>query len=108
MHILEGRIARLSGNVNKDEKEALEKQISELNEALEEEKKAAALLTAQSKNLQVKKLVQLYCIIDKYLLEKCNSVTNQESLERPNYRNISIYRDTHFMCLCILRMISAV
>ncbi|XP_060785196.1 coiled-coil domain-containing protein 39 [Neoarius graeffei] len=52
MHILEGRIARLSGNVNKDEKEALEKQISELNEALEEEKKAAALLTAQSKNLQ--------------------------------------------------------
>lgn len=52
--ILEGKMARLSGNVNKEEKQELEKQVSELSEALEKKKKAAGLLAAQLKKLQVK------------------------------------------------------
>lgn len=47
-------MARLSGNVNEEEKQILEKQISELTAALEEKKKAADLLAAQLKKLQVK------------------------------------------------------
>lgn len=54
IQILEGKMARLSGNVNKEEKQELEKQVSELSEALEEKKKAATLLAAQLKKLQVK------------------------------------------------------
>lgn len=54
IQLLEGKMARLSGNVNKEEKQALERQVSELSEALEEKKKAAALLAAQLKKLQVK------------------------------------------------------
>lgn len=54
IQLLEGKMARLSGDVNKEEKQALERQVSELSEALEEKKKAAALLAAQLKKLQVK------------------------------------------------------
>ncbi|XP_026791805.3 coiled-coil domain-containing protein 39 [Pangasianodon hypophthalmus] len=52
IQLLEGKMARLSGNVNKEEKQALEKQVSELSEVLEEKKKAAAMLAAQLKKLQ--------------------------------------------------------
>lgn len=47
-------MARLSGNMNKEEKQVLEKQVSELSEALEEKKAAGTLLAAQLKKLQVK------------------------------------------------------
>lgn len=54
IQFMEGKMARLSGNLNKEEKQVLEKQVSELSEALEEKKKADALLAAQLKKLQVK------------------------------------------------------
>ncbi|XP_027004442.2 coiled-coil domain-containing protein 39-like isoform X1 [Tachysurus fulvidraco] len=49
---LDRKIAFLSGDLNKEEKEVLEKQVSELSAALEEKKEAAALLAAQLKKLQ--------------------------------------------------------
>ncbi|KAF4089594.1 hypothetical protein AMELA_G00067820 [Ameiurus melas] len=52
IQFMEGKMARLSGNVNKAEKQVLEKQVSELNEALEEKKAADTLLAAQLKKLQ--------------------------------------------------------
>ncbi|KAF7705898.1 coiled-coil domain-containing protein 39 [Silurus meridionalis] len=52
IQLLEGKMARLSGNVNKEEKEALEKQGSELSKALEEKKKEAAMLSGQLRTLQ--------------------------------------------------------
>ncbi|TSS97529.1 Coiled-coil domain-containing protein 39 [Bagarius yarrelli] len=52
IQFLEGKLARLSGNVNKEEKEALEKRVSELSEELEKKKKETALFAAQLKKLQ--------------------------------------------------------
>ncbi|KAK3546226.1 hypothetical protein QTP70_025200 [Hemibagrus guttatus] len=52
IQLLEGKMARLSGNVNEEERHVLEKQVSELSVALEEKKKAADFLAAQLKNLQ--------------------------------------------------------
>ncbi|KAM9501885.1 coiled-coil domain-containing protein 39 isoform 1-T2 [Clarias gariepinus] len=52
LQLLEAKVARLSGSMNKEEKQALEKQVAELNEAMKEKKKAAALLAAQLKKLQ--------------------------------------------------------
>ncbi|XP_058251669.1 coiled-coil domain-containing protein 39-like isoform X1 [Hemibagrus wyckioides] len=49
---LEGKMARLSGNVNEEEKQVLENQVSELSAVLEEKKRAADLLAAQLKKLQ--------------------------------------------------------
>ncbi|KAK2860924.1 hypothetical protein Q7C36_005090 [Tachysurus vachellii] len=52
VQFLDGKIAHLSGNLNKEEKQVLEKQVSELSATLGEKKKAAALLAAQLKKLQ--------------------------------------------------------
>ncbi|XP_027004318.2 coiled-coil domain-containing protein 39 [Tachysurus fulvidraco] len=52
VQFLDGKIAHLSGNLNKEEKQVLEKQVSELSATLEEKKKGAALLAAQLKKLQ--------------------------------------------------------
>ncbi|XP_058250381.1 coiled-coil domain-containing protein 39-like [Hemibagrus wyckioides] len=49
---LEEKMARLSGNVNEEEKQVLENQVSELSAVLEEKKRAADLLAAQLKKLQ--------------------------------------------------------
>ncbi|XP_051556328.1 coiled-coil domain-containing protein 39-like isoform X2 [Myxocyprinus asiaticus] len=52
IQMLERKMSRLQGEVNKDEKEALEKRASDMAEALEERKRTAATLTTQLKKLQ--------------------------------------------------------
>ncbi|XP_066537250.1 coiled-coil domain-containing protein 39 [Hoplias malabaricus] len=52
IQLLERKMARLRGEVNTEEKQALEKQTSELSKALDEKKNAASVLTTQLKKLQ--------------------------------------------------------
>ncbi|XP_072544445.1 coiled-coil domain-containing protein 39 [Salminus brasiliensis] len=52
IQLLERKMARLRGEVNTEEKQALEKRTSELSNALEEKKKTAAMLATQLKKLQ--------------------------------------------------------
>ncbi|KAI7809395.1 coiled-coil domain-containing protein 39 [Triplophysa rosa] len=52
IQMLERKMSRLQGRVNTDEKEALEKRVSDLTEALAEKKKTATSLTKQLKKLQ--------------------------------------------------------
>ncbi|XP_062849887.1 coiled-coil domain-containing protein 39 isoform X2 [Trichomycterus rosablanca] len=49
---LETKVAHLRGNMNREEKQELEKRTSELIEALEEKKKTASMLSTQLKKLQ--------------------------------------------------------
>lgn len=57
IQMLERKMSRLQGRVNTDEKEALEKRVSDLTEALAEKKKTATSLTKQLKKLQVRACV---------------------------------------------------
>lgn len=50
-------MSRLQGRVNTEEKEALEKRVSDLTEALAEKKTTATTLTKQLKKLQVRACV---------------------------------------------------
>ncbi|XP_051985098.1 coiled-coil domain-containing protein 39 [Xyrauchen texanus] len=52
IQMLERKMSRLQGEVNTEKKEALEKRVSDLAEALEERKRTAATLTTQLKKLQ--------------------------------------------------------
>lgn len=52
-------MSRLQGRVNNEEKEALEKKVSDLTEALAEKKKTATTLTKQLKKLQVRVCVSM-------------------------------------------------
>ncbi|XP_051989389.1 coiled-coil domain-containing protein 39-like isoform X1 [Xyrauchen texanus] len=52
IQMLERKMSRLQGEVNNDEKEALEKRASDMAEALEEKKRTATTLTTQLKKLQ--------------------------------------------------------
>ncbi|KAA0718929.1 Coiled-coil domain-containing protein 39 [Triplophysa tibetana] len=52
IQMLERKMSRLQGRVNTDEKEALEKRVSDLTDALAEKKKTATSLTKQLKKLQ--------------------------------------------------------
>ena len=51
--LLERKMSRLKGDVNTDEKQALEHKTSQLAETLEEKRRTAGLLTTQLKKLQV-------------------------------------------------------
>ncbi|MBN3319607.1 CCD39 protein, partial [Atractosteus spatula] len=52
IQMLERKMSRLKGEVNTEEKQALEARVAELTHSLEEKKKIASLLTAQLKKLQ--------------------------------------------------------
>ncbi|KAG9273738.1 coiled-coil domain-containing protein 39 [Astyanax mexicanus] len=52
IQLLERKMAHLRGEVNTEERQALEKRISELSSALEEKKETAAMLATQLKKLQ--------------------------------------------------------
>uniref|UniRef100_A0A673J3Q1 Coiled-coil domain-containing protein 39 n=1 Tax=Sinocyclocheilus rhinocerous TaxID=307959 RepID=A0A673J3Q1_9TELE len=54
IQMLERKTLHLQGKVNTEEKEALEKRASDLEEALEEKNRTAATLTTQLKKLQVR------------------------------------------------------
>ncbi len=57
--MLERKTLHLQGKVNTEEKEALEKRASGLEQALEEKNKTAATLTTQLKKLQVRVCISI-------------------------------------------------
>uniref|UniRef100_A0A8C9RPJ1 Coiled-coil domain-containing protein 39 n=1 Tax=Scleropages formosus TaxID=113540 RepID=A0A8C9RPJ1_SCLFO len=52
IHLLERKMARLQGEMSTEEKQNLDKKVSELNDILEERKKTATMLALQLKKLQ--------------------------------------------------------
>ena len=55
--LLERKMSRLKGDVNTEEKQALELKTSQLAQTLEEKRRTAGLLTTQLKKLQDRKSV---------------------------------------------------
>ncbi|XP_041946253.1 coiled-coil domain-containing protein 39 [Alosa sapidissima] len=79
IQLLERKMSRLQGEVNTEEKQALEKRVEELSDTLEERRKTTTMLTTQLKKLQD----DIRCVrkeMEKTGAEKRNLTTKIEEL----------------------------
>ncbi|XP_069812055.1 coiled-coil domain-containing protein 39-like, partial [Dendropsophus ebraccatus] len=78
---LERRLARLKGEVNTDEKHALETKVSDLSKMFDERKAALNLLNSQHKKLQVSRCSYIKRELEKTGQEKENLISKMEELK---------------------------